>query len=99
VDERKNETIMNMDRNLLRAKKFSNDYWDEVVSFSIYILNRSPKTSVNDKVPQEACSGIELNVFHFKNFGCITFSHIPKELRKKINNMREKIIFIGYNEQ
>jgi hypothetical protein len=30
---------------------------------------------------------------------CIAFSHIPKEMRKKLENMSEKCIFIGYNEQ
>jgi hypothetical protein len=51
VAERKNQTIMNMARSMLREKNFSNDYWDEVVACSIYIMNISPTTSVKDKVP------------------------------------------------
>jgi hypothetical protein len=41
----------------------------------------------------------KLNVSHFIIFGCITFSHIPEEMRKKLDNRSEKCIFIGYNEQ
>jgi hypothetical protein len=90
---------MNMARSMLREKNLSNDYWDEVVACSVYILNRSPTTSVKDKVPQEAWSGTKLNVSHFKIFGCIAFAHIPEELRKKLDNRSEKCIFIGYSEQ
>jgi transposase InsO family protein len=79
VAERKNQTIMNMARSMLRAKNLSNDYWDEAVVCSMYILNRSPTTSVKDKVPQEAWSGTKLNVSHFRIFGCIAFAHIPEE--------------------
>jgi transposase InsO family protein len=65
VVERKNQTIMNMARSMLREKNLSNDYWVEAVVYSMYILNRSPTTSVKDKVPQEAWSGTKLNVSHF----------------------------------
>jgi hypothetical protein len=66
VAERKNYSIMNMARIMLREKSLSNEYWVEVVACSIYILNRSPTTSVKDKVPQEAWSGPKLNVSHYE---------------------------------
>jgi hypothetical protein len=37
-------------------------------------------------------------VSHLKKIGCIAFAHILEELRNKLDNMREKCIFIGYNE-
>jgi hypothetical protein len=83
VVERKNQTIMNMARSMLKVKKLSNDYWVEAVACSVYILNRSPTISVKDKVPQEAWSGTKLNVSHFRIFGCIAFAHVLEELRKK----------------
>ena len=52
VVERKNRTIMNMARSLLIARKLSKDYWAEAVACSIYILNRSPTSSVHGKVPE-----------------------------------------------
>ena len=50
VAERKNRTIMNMARSLLTARKLSKDYWAEAVACSVYILNRSPTSSVHSKV-------------------------------------------------
>ena len=40
VAERKNRTIMEMERIVLKAKHFPNDYWVEVVSCETYIINR-----------------------------------------------------------
>jgi hypothetical protein len=99
VVENKNHTIMKMAESMLRENNLSNDYWDEAVSYLVYILNISPTTSVRDKVPQEAWSGTMINVSHFKNFGCIVFAHIPEEMRKNLENRSEKCIFIRYNEQ
>ena len=68
VAERKNQTIMNMARSLLREKCLSNLFWVEAVACSVYLLNRSPTTSVQMKVPQEAWSGTKLNVDHLRIF-------------------------------
>ena len=77
---------MNMARTLLKEKHLSNMFWAEAVACSIYLLNRSPTSSVKMKVPQEACSGTKLNVAHLRTFGCIAFAHIPSELRKKLDD-------------
>jgi hypothetical protein len=98
VAERKNQTIMNMARTLLKEKSLSNRFWAEVVACSVYLLNRSPTTSVNMKVAQEAWSGTKLNVVHLRTFGCIAYAHIPSELRKKLDDRSEKCIFTGYSE-
>jgi hypothetical protein len=98
VAERKNQTIMNMARSLLKEKCLSNTFWAEAVACSVYLLNRSPTTSLKMKVPQEAWSGTKLNVAHLRTFGCIAYTHIPSELRKKLDDRSEKCIFTGYNE-
>lgn len=53
VVERKNQTIMNMPMNVIKAKNMSNEFWVEAIASSVYILNRSPKISVKGKVPQQ----------------------------------------------
>jgi hypothetical protein len=98
VAERKNQTIMNMARSLLREKCLSNLFWAETIACSVYLLNRYPTTSLKMKVPQEAWSGTKLNVAHLKTFGCIVFSHTPSELRKKLDDLSKKFIFVRYNE-
>jgi hypothetical protein len=89
---------MNMARRLLKEKSLSNIFWAEVVACSVYLLNRSPTTSLKMKVPQESWSGTKLNVSHLRTFGCIAYTHIPSELRKKLDNRSEKCIFTRYSE-
>ena len=90
---------MNMARSLLTARKLSKDYWAKAVACSVYILNRSPTSSVQGKVPEEKRSGLKVTISHFRIFGCINFSHVYEELRNNIDDRSEKHIFIGYSEQ
>jgi hypothetical protein len=77
VAERKNQTIMNMERILLKEKCMSNTFLDEAISCSVYLLIISPTTSLKMKVPQEAWSGTMINDAHIRTFGCIAYAHIP----------------------
>jgi hypothetical protein len=54
VAERKNRTIMKMACSMLEAKHLSNDYWDEILATTLYIMNICMTKSVNNRVPQEA---------------------------------------------
>jgi len=51
VVERKNKTITNMVRSMLKVRNLSNEYSTEVVACAIYVINRSPTKSVTNKVP------------------------------------------------
>jgi len=87
-----------MERLFLKEKCLSNKFWDEAVACSSYLLNRSPASSLNMKVPQEAWIGTKINVSHLRTFGCIAYAHIPSQLRKKLDDRSEKCIFTGYSE-
>ncbi|GKU98369.1 hypothetical protein SLEP1_g11381 [Rubroshorea leprosula] len=96
VAERKNRTIMDMTRSLLKAKGMPNSFWGEAVSCSVYLLNRSPTRSVQNITPVEAWSGFKPSVKHLKVFGSIAYAHIPAETRTKLDDRAEKTVFIGY---
>eukprot|EP00253_Pinus_taeda_P025810 PITA_25810 len=99
VAERKNRTIMDMARSMLKAKHLPNDYWAEAVHCAAYILNRCPIKVVMNRVLEEAWSGTKQGVTHMKVFGCVAYAHIPDQLRKKLDSKGEKCIFIGYSEE
>eukprot|EP00253_Pinus_taeda_P030134 PITA_30134 len=99
VAERKNRTIMDMARSMLKEKHLPNDCWAEVVNYAAYILNRCPIKAVINRVPEEAWSGRKQGVTHMKFFGCVTYAHIPDQLRRKLDNKEEKCIFLGYSEE
>ena len=64
----------------------------------VYIMNRCPTKSVNNKVPQEAWTGMNHSVSHLKIFGCVAYAHVPDEMRKQLDNKTHKCIFVSYSE-
>jgi hypothetical protein len=57
-----------------------------------------PHKVVGSMTPEETCSGKKPEVGHLRTFGCITYSHVPFEKRKKLEPTTERGIFVGYNE-
>eukprot|EP00253_Pinus_taeda_P006913 PITA_06913 len=86
VGERKNKTIMDMARSMLKAKHLPNEYWAEAVNCAAYVLNKCPTKAVMNRVPEEAWSGRKQGVTHMKVFGCVAYAHILDQLRKKLDN-------------
>lgn len=56
-------------------------YWAQSVSTAVYLLNRSPSSSVNEKIPEELWNGIKPNLSHIRVFGCKAFRHREKRLK------------------
>ena len=83
---------------MLEAKHFLNEYWGEEIAILVYIMNRCPKKSVENKVPQEAWTCMNHSVTHLKVFGCVAYAHVPDEQRKKLDNKGHKCIFVGYSK-
>ncbi|CAJ2637623.1 unnamed protein product [Trifolium pratense] len=99
VSERKNRTIMNMVRCMLKDKNVPKSFWPEVVNWSVHILNRCPTFAVKDITPEEAWSARKPSVSHFKIFGSVAYVHIPDNLRKKLDDKSIVCIYLGISEE
>ena len=97
VAERKNRTILNMARSMLKSKKLPKEFWAEAVACAVYLSNRSPTRSVWGKTPQEAWSGRKPGISHLRVFGSIAHVHVPDKKRTKLDDKSESFIFIGYD--
>lgn len=51
VAERKNRTIMNLVRSMLAGKRMPKVFWPEAVGWAVYVLNRSPTTTLGEVIP------------------------------------------------
>eukprot|EP00253_Pinus_taeda_P012936 PITA_12936 len=83
VAERKNRTILDMVRSMLKAKHLPHEYWAEAVTCAVYILNRCPTKVVMNKIPEEAWSGQKQIVTHMRVFSCVAYAHV--HLEKTVN--------------
>ncbi|KAJ4754257.1 polyprotein [Rhynchospora pubera] len=99
VAERKNRTIVEMARSMLKTKGLPNLFWAEAVATAVYLLNLSPTKAVMNKTPFEAWFERKPAIGHLKVFGCIAYTLVNSQSRKKLDEKSEKCIFIGYCTQ
>jgi transposase InsO family protein len=76
VVERRNQSVVEMVRCMLKSKGVPSKYWGEAINTAVYLLNRSPTKSLDGKTPYEAWHGKRPRVDHLRTFGCI--AHVKK---------------------
>ncbi|KAK2438086.1 putative mitochondrial protein [Trifolium repens] len=96
IAERRNRTIMNMTRCMLKEKELPHSFWGEAVVTACYVLNRCPTRQVS-KVPEAIWTGHTPSVKHLRVFGCLCYKHIPDQKRHKLDDNNEVMIMIGYH--
>lgn len=96
VAERKNRTVVEMARCMLKVKGLPNSFWAEAVATAVYLLNISPTKAVQNQTPYEAWKGRRPRVGHLRIFGSIAYVLNTSENQQKLDSKSEKCIFIGY---
>ncbi|WVZ79227.1 hypothetical protein U9M48_026831 [Paspalum notatum var. saurae] len=96
VVERRNQTVVGMARSMLKAKGMPAAFWGEAVSTAVYILNRSPTKSLEDKTPFEAWHERKPDVAHLCTFGCIGHVKVTRPNLAKLEDRSKPMIFLGY---
>lgn len=99
VSERRNRSLVEMARAMIKAKDLPMKFWAEAVHTAAYIQNRIPTKALENKTPLEAWNGTKPSMNHLKVFGCVCYVHIPDEKRKKWDDKSKKAIFVGYSSQ
>lgn len=97
ITERRNRSILNMTKSILKAKEMPRRFQGEATSTIVYILNRYPTKKIVEKTPYEALTGLKPNVGHLRVFGSTCFRHVPGQLRKKLDDRCQDMMLIGYH--
>jgi hypothetical protein len=98
VVERRNQTVVEMARCLLKSMHVPSRFWSEAVRTAVYILNRSPTRALDGVTPYEQWHGKKPSVHHMRVFGCV--AHV-KRIGPGINKLTDRstmMVFIGYEE-
>ena len=99
VAERKNRTIMEMVRCILRDKDVPKRFWPDAVRWAVHVLNRSPTSALKENTPEEMWSGIKPKVDYFRVFGCLAHVHVPEQRRKKLDDKSIVCVLIGVSDE
>ncbi|UYV84129.1 hypothetical protein LAZ67_X001289 [Cordylochernes scorpioides] len=99
VAERVNRTLLDMARACLHSANLPQRFWAEAVNTAAYIKNKCYNTALKDKVPDGLWLERNPSVRHLKAFGCLAYSHIPRERRRKLDHRACRCILVGYSTQ
>ncbi|KAI8891923.1 hypothetical protein BC833DRAFT_533537, partial [Globomyces pollinis-pini] len=85
-----------MVRAQLKQANMSVIYWPEVMLYCTYVHNRLP--NYKHQTPHNAWTGKEVDISHFKVFGCSAWSKLPQSNVRKWTMKAKKYCFIGYGD-
>ena len=99
VSERLNRMLLEAARSMLSHADLSNAYWAEAVATATCLRNCLVSTALKaGETPYLLWYGKKPNLEHIRVFGCVVYSHILSENRKKLDKKAQKLRFIGYTE-
>ena len=99
VAERKNTSLMEMARCMVKSQQVPHVFWLEVVMCAAYILNRCPTKYLQSITPYEAWHGKKPSIGHLRVFGCLAYALVPMQQRRKLDDKAVKCIFVGYSAE
>jgi len=95
--ERRNRSLLDMTRSMLKMKKMPNTFWGEAVRTAVYISNRCSTKKLN-QIPEEIWLGCKQSAKHLRVFGSLCYMHIPDAKRRKLGDKSEPMTLVGYHE-
>ena len=95
--ERRNRTLLNMVRCMLKSKNVPMYMWGEAIATSTYILNCTPTKRLEGITPEEAWSKQKPDVKHLRVFGSLCFHKVPEVQRTKLDDKGKPMVMIGYH--
>uniref|UniRef100_A0ACD6A2Q2 Uncharacterized protein n=1 Tax=Avena sativa TaxID=4498 RepID=A0ACD6A2Q2_AVESA len=98
VVERRNQTVVEMARCMLKSMRMPSIFWAEAVKTAVHILNRSPTRSLNNVTPYEAWHKRKPNLCYLRTFGCVVHVKNTGPGVKKLDDRSTPMIFVGYED-
>ncbi|KAG7585452.1 Ribonuclease H-like superfamily [Arabidopsis thaliana x Arabidopsis arenosa] len=95
VVERRNRTLMEMTRSILKHMNMPNYLWGEAVRHSTYLINRIGTRVLNAQTPYEVYKGRKPNIEHLRVFGCLGYAKIDGAHLKKLDDRSKALVHLG----
>ena len=73
-------------------------FWAETVNTTSFIINRSPSSAIDFKIPKEVWSGKPVDYLSLKIFGCPAYVHVQSEEHSKLDSKSRKFVFLGFEK-
>jgi len=95
VVERRNRTLLEMTRSILKHMGVPNYLWGEAIRHSTYLINRVATKALNSQTPYEVFKGRKPDINHVRVFGCIGYTKIDTHNVKKLDDRSRTLVHLG----
>lgn len=95
VVERRNRTMMEMTRSILKHMSLPNYLWGEAIRHSTYLLNRIATRILKDRTPYEVYRKTKPNIGHLRVFACIGYAKVEAPHLKKLDDRSRRLVHLG----
>ena len=95
VVERRNRTLLEMTRSMLKHMSMPNELCGEAVRHATYLINRIATRSLIEQTPYEALRSKRPSISHIRVFGCICYARTEKAGRKKLDDRSRILVHLG----
>lgn len=95
VVERRNRTLMEMTKSILKHMSVPNWLWGEAVRHATYLINRIATRSLMAKTPYEALRCKKPSLAHLRTFGCVCYARTETARRRKIDDWSRALVHLG----
>ena len=92
------KTILENARSLAIGCHLPIAFWTEALNTTVYLLNRSSTFANQGTTPNERLFRCIPNVDHLRIFGCLVYTLMKTNTRKKWNDKAIKCVLLGYDE-
>lgn len=95
VVERRNRTLLEMTRSILKHMNLPNYLWGEAVRHATFLINRVATRSLDGKTPYEVLRMRKPNLSHLRVFGCVCYAKTDSAGRKKLDDRSRALVHLG----
>ncbi|KAJ0621560.1 putative RNA-directed DNA polymerase [Helianthus annuus] len=95
VVERRNRTVMEVTRSLLKTMAVPEMFWGEAVRHAMYVLNRVSTKGFKGKTPYEGWKGFKPKLNKLKVFGCVGFIKKVGGHLDKLADRSQPLVYFG----
>ena len=101
IAERKNRTLLNAARSMLKTSGMTSRFWEEAVATACYLQNRTPHQGIEGQVPYTMWYGYPPEISHLQVFGATAFAYIQPAKRTKLQDrcIKGKLMDMGSHMQ
>ncbi|KAI3818795.1 hypothetical protein L1987_12613 [Smallanthus sonchifolius] len=99
VVERRNRTVVEITRSLLKSMSVPEVLWGEAVRHSVYILNRIATKAVKCTTPYELWKGHKPDLEHLKVSGCVGYARLTKNHLAKLDDRGHAMVYLGSEDE